>query len=143
MATSVNTWARLRSPIGSGSDGHSGNPAKCNVVYFGPLFLSAETANPLSLTPVRTYRNPLNFDARYPYFAFRGGTDFNEMLTRTSGERSLTDDQIDELIGQTVTYTLGGLPTSFVMTADTWTFFGQFVGTSGTLVSIGNLTLVP
>jgi hypothetical protein len=55
----------------------------------------------------------------------------------------LTDDQVDELIGETVDYTYVGSPYSFVMTADTWTFFGQTLTNPGSAITaIGKLTIV-
>lgn len=143
MADDVRTWGRLRAPIGRNSTFHTGNAAQCNVTYGdttnGLLFVSTN-----GFSMMRTYINPLQatIGAVFPDFYFRTSTDFNERATRDRGDRSLTDDQVNQLIGQTVTYTSGGSSYSFTMTADTWTFFGQNVGNSGTITSIGNLTIV-
>ena len=142
MATSVHTWATLRAPIGNNSTFHTGNSARCNVTYGTTtgnlMFVSTE------FSMVRTYINPLQpaIGAIFPDFYFRTSTNFNERATRVTGDKSLTEEQINQLIGETVTYTVGGVDTTFVMTADTWTFFGQTVSSTGPITAIGKLTLV-
>lgn len=142
MATSVHTWAVLRAPIGNNSRLHTGNSVRCNVTYGTTtdnlMFVSTE------FSMLRTYINPLQptIGAVFPDFYFRNSNTFNERATRDRGDRSLTDDQIDELIGETVTYTVAGVDTTFVMTADTWTSLGQTVSSTGPITAIGKLTLV-
>jgi hypothetical protein len=93
---------------------------------------------------LRTYINPLNAIRvfSFPVFSFRSSPNFVERATSYEGYRSLTDEQVNQLIGETVAYTAGSVPSTFVMTADTWTYFGQVVGTSGPITAIGKLTIV-
>lgn len=142
MAQSVHTWATLRAPIGLQGQFHTGNSVKCNVTYGSAIFLQMLVATS-GLNMMRTYINPLQptIGAVFPDFEI-GGV-FIEQTTSNRGERTLTDDQVDELIGETVDYTYAGSPYSVVMTADAWTYFGQTLANPGSVITaIGKLTIV-
>jgi hypothetical protein len=144
MAADVITWARLRAPIGNDSTFFTGNAAKNNVTYStttpGNLFVSTD-----GLSMLRTYINPLNAIRvfSFPDFSYQTNGQFKDRATAYEGYRCLTDDQVDELIGETVTYTpLFGTGTSFVMTSAFWTNFGQPTSGVGPITAIGKLTIV-
>ena len=146
MAQSVHTWATLRAPIGLGGNFHTGNSVNCNVNYGQPPFVLRTFVATTGLNMMRTYINPLQPTIgvyAYPLF-FIGFNIFAEGESKLSGERTLTDDQVDELIGENVDYSYLGLPSSFVMTADAWTSSGQTTTSPGgsVITAIGKLTIV-
>lgn len=136
MATDVRTWARLRSPIGNDAVTIVGDKDKCNIEYTGAIFVSSD-----GNTPMRTYWNPYFTGFFFmPFFtASIWPGIFIEYHAYLAGQQVLTDDQKNQLIGQSVTITGG----SFTMTSSAFMAGGQTFG-SGTppIVSIGNLALV-
>ena len=149
MASKVKTWARLRCPIGTEGTGGStimtasGGETYNNVVFSGAIYLSTE------LTMVRTYFNPFWSSAviRYPYFTANSpfsGTlgNFGEWTAmQTSGsstDQTLTDEDKDELIGQTVTF-----DDASTLTITSGAFdYGQSHASGIYIASIGNLTQI-
>lgn len=123
---------------------------KYNVIYVGHVFLSDER------TMMRTDFNPSNIlgslgfpqQVRTPYFTadspfFPNTGEFTEWTAAGLGSgagQTLTDDQKNQLIGQTVTTTT----TSFIMTADAFGGDGQYYVPGGEYVfEIGKLDKIP
>jgi hypothetical protein len=119
-----------------------------NVVYQGPVFLGAQQ------TMLRTDFNPSNIvgstgfpqAVRSPYFtgdapSFTSNpgsfSEWQAMGPFTAGH-SLTLDQEEELIGQTVTTTTA----SFTMTTNAFNFGQSYTPGGEYIVEIGNLTEV-
>jgi hypothetical protein len=63
---------------------------------------------------------------------------FGENSSVDGAGNVLPDDQISQLVGQTVVVSDG----TFTMTSDAFLTGGQSTGTFGTISSIGNLTVV-
>lgn len=120
-----------------------------NVVYEGPVFLGAQK------TMLRTDFNPSNIigttglpaAVRSPYFTgdnpFPGSNVGNFVEWNAIGpfvpSQTLTEDQKDELIGETVETTTA----TFAMTSAAFNFGQSYTPGFEYIVSIGNLTEVP
>lgn len=120
-----------------------------NVVYEGPVFLGAQK------TMLRTDFNPSNItgttgspaSVRSPYFTGDNpypGTNvgnFGEWngLGPSVPSQTITEDQKDELIGETVETTTA----TFAMTSAAFNFGQSYTPGFEYIVSIGNLTEVP
>ena len=139
MATSLHTWARLRSPIGNEYTATVGGPTDNNLTYAGQVFVSASDNSPL-----RTYYNPLNIAGVFQMFftlntIYPGA--FGEWHANGGTGNVLPQEQIDELVGELVSYS-GGTPGSFTMNIHAWGTGGQSTVGTGTITAIGKLTLV-
>ena len=163
MSTALKTWARLRAPVlcitGTGAGvgiplakggriSASGVVADTyNVVYEGPIFLGDKE------TMLRTDFNPSNitgtlgtpaavrtpyFTADAPGFTPNPGTFAEWQAMGSVPAQTLTDDQKDQLIGQTVTTTTA----SFTMTTDPFNGGQSYTPGFEDIVTIGNLTEV-
>ncbi len=139
MASDVVTWARLRSPIGNEYTAYTGGKTQCNIVYAGEVFVSADCNSPL-----RTYYTPYDIGTTFHMFFtlnnIFGGV-FVEWHAYGAGAKTLPDEQIDQLVGETVTY-VGGTPGTFTMTINAWEAGGQSTGASGPITDIGKLVIV-
>jgi hypothetical protein len=163
MSTALNTWARLRAPVlcitgtGSGTGIPLAKGGKIvvsgvvtdtySVEYEGPVFLGENKSM------LRTDFNPFNITGsssmpslvRTPYFTGNNtypfaliGSFVEWQMQSGVGQQTLTEDQKDQLIGQTVTTTT----TSFTMTAAAFTAGQTYTPGGEYIVSIGNLTEV-
>lgn len=163
MATSLNTWARVRAPVlcitGTGSGvgiplAKGGKISTGGVVtdyysvdYEGPVFLGTDESM------LRTDFNPFNIvgssstpqQVRTPYFTgdnpwpFGLTGSFVEWSVQSGvGPQTLTEDQKDQLIGQVVNTTTA----SFTMTADPFNGGQSYSPGYEYIISIGNLTEV-
>lgn len=142
MADDVVTWARLRAPIGRGTSfvTLSGGATNFNVTWQG---VSGQMFVAVGNSPLRTYRNPFWVGtpaAGGPMFVnnYLGLGSFGENSSIGGTGNVLPDDQISQLVGQTVVVSDG----TFTMTSDAFLTGGQSTGTFGTISSVGNLTVV-
>jgi hypothetical protein len=163
MATSLNTWARVRAPVlcikgtgagvgvplAKGGRISSGGVTTdtFNVEYEGPVFLGADKSM------LRTYYNPFTIvgsagfpqGVRTPYFTgdnpdpFGNLGSFTEWASQSGlSTQTITEEQKAQLIGQTVTTTTA----SFTMTTAAFSGGQSYTPGFEYIVTIGNLTEV-
>jgi hypothetical protein len=161
MATSLNTWARVRAPVlcikGTGVGiplAKGGRISSGGVVtdtfsveYEGPVFLGADKSM------LRTYYNPFTLigtagtpaTVRTPYFTGDNPNpsgilgSFTEWASSSGiSTQTITEEQKAQLIGQTVTTTTA----SFTMTTAAFSGGQSYTPGFEYIVTIGNLTEV-